>query len=73
MAGLGSLGLGSLITEITASEEDEEHDDDKDQAGTDAEGERKTCLSASEGRTEQSRDYRVRVTIVCLSVCLSIL
>ncbi|CAB1352642.1 unnamed protein product [Coregonus sp. 'balchen'] len=37
LAGLGSLGLGNLITEITASEEDDP-DEDGDTGGTDAEG-----------------------------------
>lgn len=37
LAGLGSLGLGSLITEITASEE-ETADQEQDQSNTDAEG-----------------------------------
>lgn len=37
LAGLGSLGLGSLITEITASEEDTA-DHEGDQSNTDAEG-----------------------------------
>ncbi len=37
LAGLGSLGLGSLITEITASEEDTA-DQEQDQSNTDAEG-----------------------------------
>ncbi|XP_031427267.1 transcription initiation factor TFIID subunit 1 isoform X3 [Clupea harengus] len=64
LAGLGSLGLGSLITEITASEEDEEHDDDKDQAGTDAEGWIKSTEDAvdysdiSEVAEDETRKYR---------------
>jgi len=37
LAGLGSLGLGSLITEITASEE-ETAEQEQDQSNTDAEG-----------------------------------
>uniref|UniRef100_A0A673WA37 Transcription initiation factor TFIID subunit n=1 Tax=Salmo trutta TaxID=8032 RepID=A0A673WA37_SALTR len=37
LAGLGSLGLGNLITEITASEEDD-LDEDGDTGGTDSEG-----------------------------------
>lgn len=37
LAGLGSLGLGSLITEITASEEDTA-EQEQDQSNTDAEG-----------------------------------
>lgn len=40
LAGLGSLGLGNLITEITASEEDDP-DEDGDTGGTNAEGKRK--------------------------------
>lgn len=39
LAGLGSLGLGSLITEITASEEDDQ-DENRDSGATDADGER---------------------------------
>ncbi|KPP68963.1 hypothetical protein Z043_112316, partial [Scleropages formosus] len=37
LAGLGSLGLGTLITEITASEEDVA-EEERDPSGTDAEG-----------------------------------
>lgn len=37
LAGLGSLGLGTLITEITASEEDA-GEEEKDPSSTDAEG-----------------------------------
>lgn len=66
MAGLGSLGLGSLITEITASEEDEEHEEEKDQAGTDSEGEATTpAVSAIE---EQSKANRIRCDSVSVSV-----
>lgn len=38
LAGLGTLGLGSLITEITANEE-EGQDENKDSTAVDAEGE----------------------------------
>lgn len=37
LAGLGTLGLGSLITEITANEEDAP-EDSKDSSRVDAEG-----------------------------------
>lgn len=38
LAGLGSLGLGSLITEITASE-DENKEESRDTGNVDSEGE----------------------------------
>lgn len=37
LAGLGTLGLGSLITEITANEEDEQ-EETRDSGSVDAEG-----------------------------------
>lgn len=37
LAGLGSLGLGSLITEITANEEGDQ-DESRDSGSVDAEG-----------------------------------
>ncbi|XP_048087264.1 transcription initiation factor TFIID subunit 1 isoform X9 [Alosa alosa] len=64
LAGLGSLGLGSLITEITASEEDEDRDDEKEQAGTDSEGWVKSTEDAvdysdiSEVAEDETRKYR---------------
>lgn len=42
LAGLGSLGLGSLITEITASE-DENKEENRDTGNVDSEGEEK-CM-----------------------------
>lgn len=44
LAGLGSLGLGSLITEITASE-DENKEENRDSGNVDSEGEEK-CMKA---------------------------
>lgn len=42
LAGLGTLGLGSLITEITANEEEEDYDEEsRDLGGMDAEGQGK--------------------------------
>lgn len=38
LAGLGTLGLGSLITEITANEDDDK-EENRDPASVDAEGE----------------------------------
>ncbi|XP_076131392.1 transcription initiation factor TFIID subunit 1 isoform X1 [Alosa pseudoharengus] len=64
LAGLGSLGLGSLITEITASEEDEDRDDEQEQAGTDSEGWVKSTEDAvdysdiSEVAEDETRKYR---------------
>lgn len=40
LAGLGTLGLGSYITEITANE-DEDKEESRDSGNVDAEGERK--------------------------------
>lgn len=42
LAGLGSLCLGSLITEITASE-DENKEENRDTGNVDSEGEEKMC------------------------------
>ncbi|XP_056266046.1 transcription initiation factor TFIID subunit 1 [Pseudoliparis swirei] len=38
LAGLGTLGLGSLITEITADEEEDDQDESRDTASMDADG-----------------------------------
>ncbi|XP_058845180.1 transcription initiation factor TFIID subunit 1-like isoform X2 [Acipenser ruthenus] len=63
LAGLGSLGLGNLITEITANEEQQE-DDEKDPASTDAEGWVKSTDDAvdysdiSEVAEDETRKYR---------------
>lgn len=38
LAGLGTLGLGSLITEITANEDDDQ-EENRDSGSVDAEGE----------------------------------
>ncbi|XP_073717222.1 transcription initiation factor TFIID subunit 1 isoform X3 [Misgurnus anguillicaudatus] len=63
LAGLGSLGLGSLITEITASEEDTA-DQETDQSNTDAEGWVRSTDDAvdysdiSEVAEDETRKYR---------------
>ncbi|KAI7812775.1 transcription initiation factor TFIID subunit 1 isoform X1 [Triplophysa rosa] len=63
LAGLGSLGLGSLITEITASEEDTA-DHEGDQSNTDAEGWVRSTDDAvdysdiSEVAEDETRRYR---------------
>ncbi|XP_073670753.1 transcription initiation factor TFIID subunit 1 isoform X3 [Paramisgurnus dabryanus] len=63
LAGLGSLGLGSLITEITASEEDTA-DQEQDQSNTDAEGWVRSTDDAvdysdiSEVAEDETRKYR---------------
>ncbi|XP_072532738.1 transcription initiation factor TFIID subunit 1 isoform X2 [Salminus brasiliensis] len=63
LAGLGSLGLGALITEITASEEDNSSQD-RDQGGTDADGWVKSTDDAvdysdiSEVAEDETRKYR---------------
>uniref|UniRef100_A0A8C4SNB6 Transcription initiation factor TFIID subunit 1 n=1 Tax=Erpetoichthys calabaricus TaxID=27687 RepID=A0A8C4SNB6_ERPCA len=63
LAGLGSLGLGNLITEITANE-DEQCEDDRDSASTDAEGWVKSTDDAvdysdiSEVAEDETRKYR---------------
>ncbi|XP_061104468.1 transcription initiation factor TFIID subunit 1 isoform X4 [Conger conger] len=63
LAGLGSLGLGTLLTEITASEEDVA-EDEKDPSGTDAEGWVKSTEDAvdysdiSEVAEDETRKYR---------------
>ncbi|KAI4897502.1 hypothetical protein NFI96_032212, partial [Prochilodus magdalenae] len=63
LAGLGSLGLGALITEITASEEDSSSQD-REQSGTDADGWVKSTDDAvdysdiSEVAEDETRKYR---------------
>ncbi|XP_056093764.1 transcription initiation factor TFIID subunit 1 isoform X2 [Rhinichthys klamathensis goyatoka] len=63
LAGLGSLGLGSLITEITASEE-ETAEQEQDQSNTDAEGWVRSTDDAvdysdiSEVAEDETRKYR---------------
>ncbi|XP_071391033.1 transcription initiation factor TFIID subunit 1 isoform X2 [Centroberyx affinis] len=63
LAGLGSLGLGSLITEITASEEDDP-DENRDSGSTDAEGWVKSTEDAvdysdiSEVAEDETKKYR---------------
>uniref|UniRef100_A0A672QBM9 Transcription initiation factor TFIID subunit 1-like n=1 Tax=Sinocyclocheilus grahami TaxID=75366 RepID=A0A672QBM9_SINGR len=63
LAGLGSLGLGSLITEITASEEDTV-EQEQDQSNTDAEGWVRSTEDAvdysdiSEVAEDETRKYR---------------
>ncbi|RXN28723.1 transcription initiation factor TFIID subunit 1-like isoform X3 [Labeo rohita] len=63
LAGLGSLGLGSLITEITASEEDTA-EQEQDQSNTDAEGWVRSTDDAvdysdiSEVAEDETRKYR---------------
>ncbi|KAM4620824.1 transcription initiation factor TFIID subunit 1 isoform 5-T5 [Polymixia lowei] len=63
LAGLGSLGLGSLITEITASEEDDK-EENRDTGGTDAEGWVKSTEDAvdysdiSEVAEDETKKYR---------------
>lgn len=63
LAGLGSLGLGALITEITASEEDTSSQD-RDQGNTDADGWVKSTDDAvdysdiSEVAEDETRKYR---------------
>ncbi|XP_012989930.1 transcription initiation factor TFIID subunit 1 isoform X2 [Esox lucius] len=63
LAGLGSLGLGNLITEITASEEDDP-DGEGDTGGTDAEGWVKNDVDAvdysdiSEVAEDETKKYR---------------
>ncbi|XP_072558388.1 transcription initiation factor TFIID subunit 1 isoform X3 [Paramormyrops kingsleyae] len=63
LAGLGSLGLGTLITEITASEEDA-GEEEKDSSSTDAEGWVKSTEDAvdysdiSEVAEDETRKYR---------------
>ncbi|XP_062309245.1 transcription initiation factor TFIID subunit 1 isoform X5 [Osmerus eperlanus] len=63
LAGLGSLGLGTLITEITASEDDDP-DEDRDTGGTDAEGWVKSTEDAvdysdiSEVAEDETKKYR---------------
>ncbi|KAJ8266435.1 hypothetical protein GJAV_G00130380 [Gymnothorax javanicus] len=63
LAGLGSLGLGTLLTEITASEEDVP-EGEKDPSGTDAEGWVKSTEDAidysdiSEVAEDETRKYR---------------
>lgn len=49
LAGLGTLGLGSLITEITASEE-EDQEENRDSGSVDAEGEDKYMMDLFAGR-----------------------
>lgn len=55
LAGLGSLGLGSLITEITANE-GEDKEENRDTASVDAEGESKytmeLCFDVTRNRTK---------------------
>ncbi|KAL2095183.1 hypothetical protein ACEWY4_009902 [Coilia grayii] len=64
LAGLGTLGLGTLITEITANEEDEDQEDEKDKASTDSEGWVKSTEDAvdysdiSEVAEDETRKYR---------------
>lgn len=55
LAGLGTLGLGSLITEITASEEDDR--ENRDSGSVDAEGEDKYIIAL------QCRQKLYRLTI----------
>ncbi|KAG9340185.1 hypothetical protein JZ751_021910, partial [Albula glossodonta] len=63
LAGLGSLGLGSLLTEITASEEDVA-ESERDPSGTDTEGWVKSTEDAvdysdiSEVAEDETRKYR---------------
>nr|XP_015206924.1 PREDICTED: transcription initiation factor TFIID subunit 1 isoform X2 [Lepisosteus oculatus] len=63
LAGLGSLGLGNLLTEITASEDDPPQDE-RDSSGTDAEGWVKSTEDAvdysdiSEVAEDETRKYR---------------
>uniref|UniRef100_A0A673N3K7 Transcription initiation factor TFIID subunit n=1 Tax=Sinocyclocheilus rhinocerous TaxID=307959 RepID=A0A673N3K7_9TELE len=63
LAGLGTLGLGSLITEITASEEDTA-EQEQDQSNTDAEGWVRSTEDAvdysdiSEVAEDETRKYR---------------
>uniref|UniRef100_A0A8C2HS42 Transcription initiation factor TFIID subunit n=1 Tax=Cyprinus carpio TaxID=7962 RepID=A0A8C2HS42_CYPCA len=63
LAGLGSLGLGSLITEITASEDDTD-EQEQDQSNTDAEGWVRSTEDAvdysdiSEVAEDETRKYR---------------
>ncbi|XP_037389391.1 transcription initiation factor TFIID subunit 1 isoform X1 [Pygocentrus nattereri] len=63
LAGLGSLGLGALITEITATEEDSANQD-REQSGTDADGWVKSTDDAvdysdiSEVAEDETRKYR---------------
>ncbi|TRZ01483.1 hypothetical protein DNTS_031895 [Danionella cerebrum] len=63
LAGLGSLGLGTLITEITASEE-ETPEQEQDQSNTDAEGWIRSTDDAvdysdiSEVAEDETRKYR---------------
>nr|AAI42747.1 Taf1 protein [Danio rerio] len=63
LAGLGTLGLGSLITEITASEE-ETAEQEQDQSSTDAEGWVRSTEDAvdysdiSEVAEDETRKYR---------------
>ncbi|XP_064206308.1 transcription initiation factor TFIID subunit 1 isoform X4 [Anguilla rostrata] len=63
LAGLGSLGLGTLLTEITASEEDVA-EGEKDPSGTDEEGWVKSTEDAidysdiSEVAEDETRKYR---------------
>ncbi|XP_063059950.1 transcription initiation factor TFIID subunit 1 isoform X2 [Engraulis encrasicolus] len=67
LAGLGTLGLGTLITEITANEDDyddEDQEDEKDKASTDSEGWVKSTEDAvdysdiSEVAEDETRKYR---------------
>ncbi|KAG2464652.1 TAF1 factor, partial [Polypterus senegalus] len=57
LAGLGSLGLGNLITEITANE-DEQCEDDRDSASTDAEDDAVDYSDISEVAEDETRKYR---------------
>ncbi|KAM3869309.1 transcription initiation factor TFIID subunit 1 [Diretmus argenteus] len=63
LAGLGTLGLGSLITEITASEE-EDPEENRDSGSTDAEGWVKSTEDAvdysdiSEVAEDETKKYR---------------
>lgn len=61
LAGLGTLGLGSLITEITASEEEDQ--ENRDSGSVDAEGEGKYIM---ELQCRQKQDGLTIFTMYCL-------
>ncbi|KAK1787981.1 hypothetical protein P4O66_015952 [Electrophorus voltai] len=72
LAGLGSLGLGALITEITATEDDTA-EQDRDQSSTDADGWVKSTEDAvdysdiSEVAEDETRKYRQAMGTLQLS------
>ncbi|XP_054481614.1 transcription initiation factor TFIID subunit 1 isoform X2 [Anoplopoma fimbria] len=64
LAGLGTLGLGSLITEITADDDEDDEDDSRETANVDADGWVKSTEDAvdysdiSEVAEDETKKYR---------------